>query len=84
MLTQYAKNCTPPEPWLPTGWTLHKCEASGKTMFMHSFSNDITLDRNKVYKYFSIKYVNSGVGNKASCNDDEDNDVDDAITQVQA
>jgi hypothetical protein len=59
-------------------------------MFVHSFSNPITLDWNEVYqdskqKSLPIKYVmpNVGVGNKLSSDDDKNDDVDHAITQVQ-
>jgi hypothetical protein len=84
---QYACNFTPPKP-LPAGWTSHKFNASGKTVFMHSLSNHImTLDRYEIFD-FPIKHVtpNSGAGDKVSgydtSTDDEDN-VEGAITQVQ-
>jgi hypothetical protein len=59
-------------------------------MFMYSFSNPVTLDRNEVYedpehKSRPIKCVtpNAGVSNGLSSNDDKDDDVDNAMMQVQ-
>ncbi len=64
-------------------------------MFMHSFSNRVTLDRNKVYgdselpPTIKYEYVtpNAGVGgDKVSSyepSSDDDGDVDDAVTQAQ-
>jgi hypothetical protein len=64
-------------------------------MFMHSSSNFVTLDRNKLdwnelykdpvkQKSCPVKFVspNAGVGDELSSEDDKYDDVDDAITQV--
>jgi hypothetical protein len=64
-------------------------------MFMHSFSDRVTLDRNEVYKEPSeppMKYVTPNAGirdDKVGTayeypSDDEEDGDDDAITQVQA
>lgn len=57
-------------------------------MFMHSLSDRVTLDRDEVFVDCPMKYVtpNSGAGdNKVSGYDtsSDDEDEDDAITQVQ-
>ena len=90
MLTQYASSYTPPEE-LPIGWTSHKCDASGKTMFMHSFTNRVTLDREEVFggtfldsekKCAAINSVTPNTYGTSSDDEGEDGDVEDSTTQV--